>query len=60
MPEEEYLIPFGEANILREGRDITLIGISSMVQVCEKAAEMLAEKGIDAEVIDPAHACAAG
>ncbi len=53
VPEEEYLIPFGEANILREGRDITLIGISSMVQVCEKAAEMLAEKGIDAEVIDP-------
>lgn len=53
VPEEEYLIPFGEANILREGRDITLIGISSMVQVCEKAAEMLAEQGIEAEVIDP-------
>lgn len=53
VPEEEYLIPFGEANILREGRDITLIGTSSMVQVCEKAAEMLAEQGFEAEVIDP-------
>ncbi|MCF4098379.1 alpha-ketoacid dehydrogenase subunit beta [Maritalea mediterranea] len=53
VPDEEYLIPFGEANILREGRDITLIGTSSMVQVCEQAAEILAEQGIEAEVIDP-------
>jgi pyruvate dehydrogenase E1 component beta subunit len=53
VPEEEYLIPFGEANILREGRDITLIATSSMVQVCEKAAEMLAAEDISAEVIDP-------
>ena len=53
VPEEEYLIPFGEANILREGADITLIGTSSMVQVCEAAAEILAKEGISAEVIDP-------
>jgi len=53
VPEEEYLIPFGEANILREGTDITLIGTSSMVQVAEKAADILAEEGISAEVIDP-------
>ena len=53
VPEEEYLIPFGEANILREGTDITLIGTSSMRQVCEKAAETLAAEGISAEVIDP-------
>ena len=53
VPEEEYLIPFGEANIKRQGRDITLIGTSSMVQVCEKAAEILAKEGIEAEVIDP-------
>ena len=33
VPEEEYLIPFGEANVLREGKDITLIGTSSMRQV---------------------------
>ncbi len=53
VPEEEYLIPFGVANILREGTDITLIGTSSMVQVAEKAADILAEEGISAEVIDP-------
>ncbi len=53
VPEEEYLIPFGEAAILREGSDITLIGTSSMVQVCKAAAEELAKEGISAEVIDP-------
>lgn len=53
VPEEEYLIPFGQANILREGKDITLIATSSMVQVAQKAAEALAGEGISAEVIDP-------
>ena len=53
VPEEEFLIPFGAANIKREGRDITLIGTSSMVQVCEAAADLLAQEGISAEVIDP-------
>ncbi|MDU8944145.1 alpha-ketoacid dehydrogenase subunit beta [Ovoidimarina sediminis] len=53
VPEEEFLIPFGEANVKREGTDITLIGTSSMVQVCEKAAEILAGQNISAEVIDP-------
>ena len=53
VPEEEYLIPFGKANVLREGRDVTLVGTSSMVQVCLKAAEILAGDGISAEVIDP-------
>jgi pyruvate dehydrogenase E1 component beta subunit len=53
VPEDEYLIPFGAANILREGTDVTLIGTSSMRQVCEKAAELLEADGISAEVIDP-------
>lgn len=53
VPEEEYLLPFGEAKILREGSEATLIGTSSMRQVCEAAAEMLAEEGIHTEVIDP-------
>jgi pyruvate/2-oxoglutarate/acetoin dehydrogenase E1 component len=53
VPEEEYLIPFGVANILRKGSDITLIATSSMVQVAQKAAEILAAEGISAEVIDP-------
>ncbi len=53
VPEEEYLIPFGEAHIKRQGRDITLVATSSMVQVAEKAAAMLEKDGISAEVIDP-------
>lgn len=53
VPEEEYLIPFGVANVVREGRDITLVGTSSMVGVCMAAAEILAAQGISAEVIDP-------
>ena len=53
VPEEEYLIPFGQANIVREGLDITLVGTSSMVQVAEKAADILFKEGISAEVIDP-------
>jgi pyruvate/2-oxoglutarate/acetoin dehydrogenase E1 component len=53
VPDEEFLIPFGVANIKREGSDITLIGTSSMVQVAEAAAEILAAEGISAEVIDP-------
>lgn len=53
VPEEEYLIPFGQAAVLREGRDVTIVATSSMVQVSLKAAEMLAADGISAEVIDP-------
>ena len=53
VPEEEYLIQFGQANIVREGVDITLVGTSSMVQVAEKAADILFKEGISAEVIDP-------
>jgi pyruvate dehydrogenase E1 component beta subunit len=53
VPEEEFLIPLGEANIKREGSDITLVAISSMVQVAESAADMLAKDGISAEIVDP-------
>ena len=53
VPEEEFLIPFGEAHVLREGRDITLVATSSMVQVAEAAADRLAAEGIGAEIIDP-------
>jgi pyruvate dehydrogenase E1 component beta subunit len=53
VPEEEYLIPFGRAGVLREGSDLTLIATSSMVQVASKAADILAAEGISAEVIDP-------
>ena len=53
VPEGEYLIPFGQANVMREGTDITLVGTSSMVHVCIAATELLAKAGISAEVIDP-------
>lgn len=53
VPEEEYLIPFGEANILREGSDVTIVAMSKMVGVAARAAEVLAQEGISAEVIDP-------
>jgi pyruvate dehydrogenase E1 component beta subunit len=53
VPEEEYTIPFGVADIKREGKDITLVGTSSMVQVALAAADRLNEIGISAEVIDP-------
>lgn len=53
VPEDEYLIPFGIADIKRPGKDITLVATSSMVQVALTAAEQLHTDGISAEVIDP-------
>jgi acetoin:2,6-dichlorophenolindophenol oxidoreductase subunit beta len=53
VPSEEYTIPFGVADIKREGSDITLVATSSMVQVALGAAALLEEIGISAEVIDP-------
>src|SRR6202795_5095923 len=53
VPEEEYTIPLGVADIKREGSDITIIATSSMVQVALGAAELLEKIGVRAEVIDP-------
>jgi pyruvate dehydrogenase E1 component beta subunit len=53
VPEEEYTIPFGQADIKRPGDGITIVATSSMVQVALAAAEVLAASGISAEVIDP-------
>lgn len=52
VPEEEYLIPLGEADIKREGSDVTIIAYLRMVNVALKAAEKLAEEGIEVEVLD--------
>ena len=52
-PSQEYTIPFGQAEVKREGADLTLIATSSMVREALAAAAELAEDGIDAEVIDP-------
>jgi len=53
VPEEPTPIPFGRGRIVREGRDITVVGASLMAYEATRAADMLAEQGISAEVIDP-------
>ncbi len=53
VPEEEYTIPLGVADVKRKGEDITLVATSSMVQVALAAAKLLEEIGVSAEVIDP-------
>jgi pyruvate dehydrogenase E1 component beta subunit len=53
VPEGDYTIPLGVADVKREGRDMTLVATSSMVQVALGAAAMLEEIGISAEVVDP-------
>lgn len=51
--DEDFTIPLGQADIKREGDDVTLIATSSMVHVALQAADHLAEQGIHAEVVDP-------
>lgn len=53
VPEGDYVIPLGVADIKRTGEDITLVATSSMVHVALEAATMLSEIGISAEVVDP-------
>src|SRR5256712_2759854 len=53
VPMGEYTIPFGVADVRREGEDITIVATSSMVQVALGAAEMLEKIGVSAEVIEP-------
>ncbi len=52
VPEEQYTIPFGQANVVREGSDVTIVTLSQMVQKAAVAAEELARDGIDAEIVD--------
>jgi acetoin:2,6-dichlorophenolindophenol oxidoreductase subunit beta len=53
VPEEEYTIPFGEADIKREGKDLTIVAYSNMLFKALEAAALLEKDGIDCEVIDP-------
>ncbi len=53
VPDEDYTIPFGVADVKRQGADVTIVATSSMVQVALGAAAMLEGVGISAEVIDP-------
>ena len=52
VPEEAYTVPIGKCEIVRQGADVTLVGIGRMTHVCLEAAGTLAEEGIEAEVID--------
>ena len=52
VPEEEYLIPIGVADVKREGTDVTIVSYNKMMKVALAAAEELAKEGISAEVID--------
>ena len=53
VPEGEYVIPLGKADIKREGTDVTIVAISRMVHQALAAADALQEVGISAEVVDP-------
>lgn len=53
VPADSYAIPFGEANIVRDGDDVTVVAIGRMVAVAQQAAEQLAGDGIDCDVLDP-------
>ncbi|MBC7225252.1 MAG: alpha-ketoacid dehydrogenase subunit beta [Anaerolineae bacterium] len=53
VPEEEYTIPFGVADVKREGTDCTVVATSRTVLMALKAAEMLEQEGISVEVVDP-------
>jgi pyruvate dehydrogenase E1 component beta subunit len=52
VPEESYTIPFGEANVVREGGDVTVVALGRMVHMATQAAEELAGSGLQCEVID--------
>jgi acetoin:2,6-dichlorophenolindophenol oxidoreductase subunit beta len=53
VPEEEYTLPLGVADVKREGEDLTIVATSSMVYVALEAAELLEQEGVSAEVVDP-------
>ncbi len=53
VPEKEYIIPLGQADIKRKGKDVTIVATSWMVHHALEAAETLSQEGIEAEVIDP-------
>ncbi len=53
VPEEEYVLPLGKADVKRPGKDVTIVANSRMVQFALAAADRLAAEGIDCEVVDP-------
>lgn len=53
VPGEAYAIPFGEANLVREGEHVTVVALARMVPFAEKALDALAKEGITCDLIDP-------
>jgi pyruvate/2-oxoglutarate/acetoin dehydrogenase E1 component len=53
VPENDYVVPFGKAEIARPGKDVTVVAIGRMRLFAMQAAEELAKEGIDVEVVDP-------
>ncbi|MBP3193267.1 pyruvate dehydrogenase complex E1 component subunit beta [Natronogracilivirga saccharolytica] len=53
IPEEEYLLPIGKAEIKREGSDVTVVADGKMYHIAKQAAEQLSKDGVEAEIIDP-------
>ena len=53
VPEEPYTVPFGEANFVREGDDVTIVAVGRMVHHALDAAKGLAKDGISVEIVDP-------
>jgi pyruvate dehydrogenase E1 component beta subunit len=53
VPDEPYTIPFGQANITREGDQVTIVALSRMVQLANQVADKLAAQGVSVEVLDP-------
>jgi acetoin:2,6-dichlorophenolindophenol oxidoreductase subunit beta len=53
VPEGLYTIPFGEANVVRDGKDVTIVALGRMVTMAKQAADILAKDRIECEIIDP-------
>jgi 2-oxoisovalerate dehydrogenase E1 component len=53
VPDQDYELPFGQANVVREGKHVTVVGLALMIHHTLKACDELAKEGIIAEVIDP-------
>src|ERR1700750_3297923 len=53
VPEESYTIPFGEASVVRDGSDVTVVALGRMVQFAAAAADVLEGEGISCEIVDP-------
>jgi pyruvate dehydrogenase E1 component beta subunit len=52
VPDGSYTVPFGKAAVIREGKDVTLVAWSGAIELCQRAADQLAEKGVSAAFVD--------